>query len=341
MTNPSWLGLDIGGANMKAAHTSGATRNIPFQLWKQPERLPERLASLAALMPSADRVAVTMTGELCDCFRTKAEGVRTILHAVLDVFLDRPIRVWTTDGSFQDPFDVIQHPQSAAAANWLALATLAARLTPIGPAVLIDIGSTTADIIPLREGVPVPRGRTDTDRLRTGELVYVGVKRTPVCALATTLLHRGEPTGLAAELFATTRDIYLTLGDLDPDPDDNDTADGRPATLEASRDRLARMVGADREEFTEADARDFARHADQAIMARLVESADRAGRAAIGEPPRAAIISGSGEFLARRFAECVVSPGGPIVSLKQTWGPGASDAACAYALTILAAEEPL
>ena len=88
----------------------------------------------------------------------------------------------------------------------------------------------------------VARGRSDTERLQTGELVYAGVRRTPVCALATELPVRGIATGLAAEIFASTLDVYLTLGDIESNPTDLSTADGRPATVEAARDRLARMV---------------------------------------------------------------------------------------------------
>src|SRR5256885_9284124 len=51
------------------------------------------------------------------------------------------------------------------------------------PALLLDTGSTTTDIIPMINGVPVPVGRTDPHRLGTGELVYTGVRRTPVCAV--------------------------------------------------------------------------------------------------------------------------------------------------------------
>ena len=31
------LGLDIGGANLKAAHTDGTARSVAFPLWKHPE----------------------------------------------------------------------------------------------------------------------------------------------------------------------------------------------------------------------------------------------------------------------------------------------------------------
>src|SRR5438445_198069 len=81
-----------------------------------------------------------------------------------------------------------------------------------GPALLIDIGSTTTDLIPMDRGTVAARGRSDTERLQAGELVYAGIRRTPLCALATELPFRGIPTGLAAELFASTLDVYLTLG---------------------------------------------------------------------------------------------------------------------------------
>lgn len=339
MTTPptAWIALDIGGANIKAAHTGGQARTLPFELWKRPEELPRVLANLAAAFPPADHVAVTMTAELCDCYPTKAEGVTEVLGAVMGLAEERAIRVWGTDARFHDVGAVLADPGRAAAANWLALATLAARLVPEGPGILIDIGTTTTDLIPLDDGRAVPRGRTDTQRLRTGELVYAGVRRTPVCALAAELPWRGAATGISAELFATTLDIYLTLDDIDPDPIDDATADGRPATVAAARDRLARMVGADRDGFSEDDARAFSQAADAALMARLVAAAERACLGAIGRPT-AAVVAGSGEFLARRLAHRVIEPGGPVISLADAWGPVASSAACAFALVVLAGE---
>jgi len=261
-----------------------------------------------------------------------------VLAAVAGAFSGRLIRIWGTDARFHPVAEVEAAPDLAAASNWLALATLAARLLREGPGLLVDVGSTTADLIPILGGVPAARGRTDTQRLRAGELVYAGVRRTPVCALATELTWRGAPTGLAAELFASTLDVYLTLGELTPDPADLATADGRPASVEAARDRLARMVGADRDGFTETDALAFARAADEALMARLEAAANRACLATVGRP-RGAVVAGSGAFLARRLAARVVEPGGPIVELDEAWGPVASAAGCAHALMVLAGEE--
>ncbi len=333
----SWLGLDVGGANIKAAHSSGLARSSTFELWKHPDDLPREVAALASTFPPYDRVALTMTAELCDCYPTKAVGVGRILDAIVDVAGWRPICVWGTDGAFSRVSEVRQAPRLAAASNWLALATVAARLAPDGPGLLIDIGSTTTDLIPLLDGQVAARGRTDTERLQTGELVYAGVRRTPVSALATELPHRGVATGLAAELFATTLDVYLTLGAIEPEPEDSATADGRPATVDSARDRLARMVGADRDDFTEDDAVSLAREADEALLARLADAAGRACLATAGRP-RSVITAGSGEFLARRLARRVLGARGTIIGLQEAWGPIASIAGCAHALVVLAGE---
>jgi hypothetical protein len=50
------------------------------------------------------------------------------------------------------------------------------------------------------------------------------------------------------------------------------------------------------------------------------------------------VIAGSGDFLARRLAQRMIEPGGPIISLKNAWGDVASAAGCAFALVHLAAE---
>lgn len=156
-----------------------------------------------------------MTAELCDCYPTKADGVLAVLAAAAQAMGSRPLSVWGIDGRFHELDEIRRRPVQAAAANWLALATAAARLVPDDRGLMIDIGSTTTDIIPLDRGRVAVRGRTDTERLQTGELVYAGIRRTPLCALATELpLWQGPPIGLAAELFATSLDVFLTLGDL-------------------------------------------------------------------------------------------------------------------------------
>ena len=335
MNNKAWLALDVGGANVKAAHEAGDAISIAFELWKRPQDLHEVLKSIIRMLPPFGRVAVTMTAELCDCFATKAEGVRSVLAEVLDSVGDVPLSVWGTDGRFHSLPFVLSNPMIAAAANWLALAEFAARLVPEGSGLLIDIGSTTTDLIALRSGKAVPKGRTDTARLRSGELVYAGVRRTPVCALANELVWNGAPIGLAAELFATTQDIYLILGAIEEDASNTSTADGRPATLANSRDRLARMVCADRDGLTTDEIDALAVALDAVLVARLVSAVKRVLE---GLDADTVVVSGSGEFLAHRVAEFVQAPQGKIVSLSETCGSNASTAGCAHALLHLAQE---
>src|SRR5438552_10089221 len=149
---PTILGLDVGGANLKAATPDKRAVSVPFALWKQPDRLPAVLAELVGRFPDADELAVTMTGELCDCFETKRAGVNAILTAVLNVSRSRPVRVWTTDGTFVDTEEARRNHLKVASANWHALATLAGQYVPEGEAILVDVGSTTTDVIPLFKG---------------------------------------------------------------------------------------------------------------------------------------------------------------------------------------------
>lgn len=319
------LGLDIGGANLKAAHSSGKASQMAFDLWKDPAGLAKALDQLVRFFPPCELLAVTMTGELCDCFESKRQGVLQILEAVAEVAGQTPVLVWQTTGRFTDLAAARADPLPCAAANWLALAACAGRL---GSALLIDIGSTTTDIIPLRDGVPVPHGRSDPDRLRHHELVYTGVLRTPVCSLL--------GTAGAAELFATMQDVYLVLGKLAEDASNLRTADGRPATQAAAHARLARMICADLETSTPTERLQLARLLEQRQAEAIRHALDQvAGE--LPPPLDAVVLAGCGEFLARQVLDLepklVV---GRIISLAEEWGPVRSQAACAHALVLLA-----
>ncbi len=329
--NRAILGLDVGGANLKAAHTNGAARSRPFALWKNPASLADALRGLIAETPAADALAVTMTGELCDCFESKRQGVGAILDAVEASAAGKPIRVWTIDGRFTDLAKARAAPLMAAAANWLALAVFAGRFAVQGPALLIDVGSTTTDIVPLLDGRPVPQGRTDPERLRSGELVYTGVRRTPLCAI----LGAEGP----AELFATTLDVYLLLGKIREDAADLNTADGRPATKAAAEARLARMLCADRETST-ADDRQKLVHR---VLLKQVNTLKWAVERVAERLPRSlrtVVIAGEGDFLARLVLEEQESfPPCDAVRFENSLGPEISRSACAYAVAVLAEEE--
>ena len=282
-------------------------------------------------MPPAETLAVTMTGELCDCFESKRQGVLAILDAVSAVAGSTPVRVWRNDGKFVEVSVARTGPLQVASANWLALATFAGRYAPKGPALLLDIGSTTTDIVPLLDGQPVPKARTDPERLRSNELVYTGVRRTPLCAVL--------GTSGAAEFFATTWDVYLLLGMIAEDATDTNTADGRPATKARAEARIARMLCADLETSTADQRRKLA----ERVLLRQVMDLGFAFKSVakrLPSLPQTVLLAGEGEFLAKiALQEQKDIPPCRAVVLSDSLGSAISRAACAYAVAMLSAEK--
>jgi probable H4MPT-linked C1 transfer pathway protein len=330
------LALDIGGANLKAADGLGCAWSRPFALWRTPELLSAELQALINEAPRCSRLAVTMTGELADCYATKAIGVRSILNAVESAAAGRSINAYLATGEWATLDEARETPLLAAASNWRALATYATRFASLWPALLVDMGSTTADIIPLRESGPCPAGLTDTERLVSGELVYTGVERTPVSAIVRRLPWRGEMCPVASELFATSADAYLLLSEMSEDAGSSDTADGRPMTCSSAHARMARMLCADTTRFTEADAHAAASVVRDAQLA-MLETAVRDVAARLGQPPKMLILSGQGEFLLRRLVARLPWPC-EVLSLTKELGAEVSRCAPAHALAVLARE---
>jgi len=331
-----WLALDIGGANLKAADGESFAVSQPFPMWEDSRHLVDSLRQLISLVPKVTHVAATMTGELADCFNTKTEGVKFILNALSTAADGRHTRVYLTNGKLVSLQTALKQPLLAAASNWHALASFAGRYVTDGVGLMIDAGSTTCDLIPLVDGQPVTIGKTDTNRMINGELIYTGVQRTPVCAIAQLIPWRGRKCPIAHEVFATMWDVYLTLGDLPEEPNRKDTADRRPATKSAARDRLARAICADREVFSAADA--------QAMSAALADAQEKKIAsiitqlfARLPQPPHTIVLSGQGEFMVRRVLDKAKIKSS-LVALARELGPEMSQCAPAHALAVLARE---
>ncbi|HEY2414008.1 MAG TPA: hydantoinase/oxoprolinase family protein [Pirellulaceae bacterium] len=332
----NWLALDIGGANIKAADGNGYAQSYGFPLWKQSPRLAQQLRTVIYEAPPSDHIAVTMTGELADCFESKAVGVRFILDALHSAADNRHSRVYLVDGRLVAPQVALSSPHLAAASNWHALARFATRFATAGTALVIDVGSTTCDIIPLVNGQPVASGTTDTQRLVAGELVYTGVERSPICAVVSLVPYRGKSCPVVHEVFATMRDAYLILEKLPEDPANTQTPDGKPAKRGFARSRLARMIAADDQEFNHKDAVAIAESAADAQVSRLAAAIQQVSDT-LPMPPQLAIISGQGEFLARDAIEFLQMTC-PVVSLGNELGGPVSRCAPAHALAVLARE---
>ena len=333
------LGCDVGGANVKAARIDAPGQHPrigerPLALWKDPARLPEVLLELAAELGPADRQAVTMTAELADCFATKREGVGFVLDAFRLAFPRVEPRVFGVDGRFRSPAEARRRPLRVAAANWMATATLLAE--SVADALLVDVGSTTADVVPIVAGRVAARGRNDPARLRCGELVYTGALRTPVCAAVRWLPWRGRRCRVAAEHFAVAADAHRWLGHIAEEDYTCDTPDGRGRSRPEAGARLARMLCADLELLSEAEVGALAEAVFRAQVRQIAAGIRQVLRRLGAAAPRRALLAGQGGFLGRPAAEAA---GLAAEGLERRLGPQAARAAPAAAVAWLLARE--
>ena len=330
----STLGWDIGGVNTKVARVAGdrvlAVRSRPFELQRDPAALVQVLRTLATESGASagDVHAVTMTAELSQMFRTKREGVSFVLDSIEAAFPGADIAVYAVDGRFLSPAEARAEPLAAAAANWAATARLASR--HLSDALLVDIGTTSTDIVPIIDGDVAATGWTDPDRLASGELVYTGAVRTPVEAIAPHVPYGDGEAGLSAEGFALAGDVHVWRGDLTPADYTAPTPDGRPPTREFAAERLARAICADREML---DAAGVTAIADALAAAQVTRIADAMARVRARHPRLdTAVVTGLGDFIGVRAA---LQAGLRVVPLASVLGDAAARCAPAASVALL------
>lgn len=331
------LGWDVGGAHLKRAvlapdGTLVSVEMAACPLWQGLDKLD---AAMAALSPAAGRSVVTMTGELTDLWPDRAAGVAGLSRALVER-LGADTLIYAGRAGFVPAADAPAHAADVASANWHATAAALARLC--GDGVLVDIGSTTTDIIKFA-GVEIRfAGYSDAERMETGELVYSGAARTPVMALTATLPFRGRQVPLMAEHFATTADIHRLTGDLPEGADLHPAADGGEKTREASARRLLRMVGRDLGPCTLAEAEALAAFAAEVQLHRLhgaLAQVLSVGSVAADAP---LVGAGVGRFLARRLAARAGRPyrdAGDVLAGEPGLATAAADCAPAVAVARL------
>ena len=240
------FGWDLGGANLKLARIEDgrvvSVVQIPCPAIPDASKFNQALEEALKACPGDGRHAVTMTGELSDVFPSRAAGVAYLVGLMRKTTGEDTLFYSMGDG-LVGAEAVRASWQDVASANWHASAALAAKLA--GAGLLIDAGTTTTDLIPLKDGKPAAIGHDDGERLTEGELIYGGVVRTPVMAVVHTAPFKGRMQGIAAERFATMADVYRLTGDLPEDADPYPAADQRGKGLDESAARLARMLGRD------------------------------------------------------------------------------------------------
>jgi (4-(4-[2-(gamma-L-glutamylamino)ethyl]phenoxymethyl)furan-2-yl)methanamine synthase len=329
------IGLDVGGANTKAAAVGGDGRvrivSEPFEVWRSPDRLAGAIASVVGRLGLDDApVALTTTAELVDVFESKRAGVLHVLQAAQRALPGRALRVITTSGELIELDRARADPLACAASNWVATALLVARSLP--DAILVDCGGTTTDVVPIAAGRLAARGRTDVERLLTGELVYTGALRTNIAAIVSEVPIGGRPCPVSAELFAIAADAHLLRGSLTPERCTCSFPDGRGTDPEHVRARLARVVCADPEQLEPDDLDAVAAAVHDAQVAAIARALARVAARSAAAEAGPVVAVGVGAFLAREAAaRCGLELLDGVAPLA---GAGGEVAAC-VALSVL------
>jgi probable H4MPT-linked C1 transfer pathway protein len=327
MSNPiTTLGLDMGGAHLKAAllDENGMAcwvAQLPCPLWRglgflerALDEVMSRMAALHSQPHPHPRFAVTMTGELADIFSHRHDGVLQLAACAARYAAREDTVVYAGRHGFVGTGEVERYTGDIASTNWLTSAEFVA--AHLAEGLFIDIGSTTTDLLAIDHGKVIAHGYSDAGRLRSQELVYTGVVRTPAMAVAQRIQFQGEWQGVAAEHFATMSDVYRLTYELDEAHDMADTADGAEKSVEASARRLARMVGCDLQDADMADWRQLANDFKQAQLTSLRVAAEAVMRQRVSDAAPL-IGAGAGRFLVKQLAAQLQRPYVDMADLVQ------------------------
>lgn len=345
------IGLDIGGANLKAVKlfiTSDkklqviSTIREYFPVWiagkeglvKEMKKVKEKFS------PSGEYVvSTTMTAELSDIFRNKREGVEFIVKTVEKIFNDSHNRFYVNvKGKLVSYMEAIKKPLNVAAANWAASAWLISR--KFNNCVFIDIGSTSTTIVPIVNGKISVKGFTDPEKLIYGELVYLGALRTNICAIVSEVPYKGLFARISSEKFALSGDVCSILNKVSVEDYTTETADGRGRSLRECLDRLSRVPCADNEVLNDSEIVEMARYIYETMVFKIFKALIqiRTRILSLGYDLNGFKIctAGLGSFLAR---EAALRAGfKDIIDISSIYGRKISQVFPAYAAALMASE---
>jgi (4-(4-[2-(gamma-L-glutamylamino)ethyl]phenoxymethyl)furan-2-yl)methanamine synthase len=307
MSFNTYIGWDIGGAHLKMASidhegTVNFANQLATPLWEGLANL-ENAMSKMRIQITEDSVihTITMTAELADIFKDRSTGVKELTLFLSEYFRKETYHLYAGKSGLIKADKANAHIVDIASANWHATASFVAQ--HINEGVLIDIGSTTTDIIPFASGQLLNTAYTDHERLRNNELVYTGIIRTPVMAVVNKMFCNGQWQNIAAENFSMMADIYRLTGELNEQDDMMQTADSAGKMPCDSARRLARMVGLDIDDEDDIiSAIHMAEHVADSHIEIINESLSKILSRPNTKNTKCLVGAGAGRFLVRKLA---------------------------------------
>lgn len=243
------VGWDIGGVHTKICVLSTskkihAIQQIALPIWKDMHQLTTCFCQIKKqFCVGTANHAITMTAELSDVFENRLVGVEKISSIWRDSFPQAIGYMYSHNGDFVKLTEIKNHWTSIASANWHASAMYLS--TKVPNALLVDIGSTTTDIVPWQNHRLLNIGNDDASRLEQQELLYLGAVRTPIMAITDHVPFKGNWRVIMNERFAEIADVYRVCEQLLPAFDIGETADNRSIDPYSSIKRIARLLGED------------------------------------------------------------------------------------------------
>jgi probable H4MPT-linked C1 transfer pathway protein len=307
MSFNTYIGWDIGGAHLKMASIDhdgsiNFANQLATPLWKGLDSLENAMSEMHNQI-TEDSVThtITMTAELADIFKDRATGVIELTGFLGSHFKKETFQLYAGNSGLIKADQANSYITDIASANWHATASFVAQT--INQGVLIDIGSTTTDIIPFASGGLLNTAYTDHERLRENELVYTGIIRTPIMAVVNKIFCDGQWQNIAAEKFSTMADVYRLSGELNEQDDMMPTADGAGKTPCDSARRLARMIGLDLEDKNKIHPfKEMSKHIAESHLEIINESLLKILSRAESKQINCLVGAGAGRFLVRKLA---------------------------------------
>jgi len=307
MSFNTYIGWDIGGAHLKMASIDHAgavnfANQLATPLWKGLDSLENAMSEMHKQIPENSVThTITMTAELADIFKDRATGIKELTGFLGSHFKKEAFQLYAGNSGLIKADEANSYITDIASANWHATASFVAQNKDEG--VLIDIGSTTTDIIPFSSGRLLNTAYTDHERLRNNELVYTGIIRTPVMAVVNKIFYDEQWQNIAAENFSTMADAYRLTDELNELDDMMPTADGAGKTPRDSARRLARMIGLDLEDENNIHPfKEMSMHIAESHLEIINESLLKVLSRAESKRINYLVGAGAGRFLVRKLA---------------------------------------
>ncbi len=239
-----FLGIDIGGAHLKiiGLDKDGIVIFAEYsscRVWEGTKFLGKLFKDLNNLFPRKTlKCAITITAEMCDNFKDRKEGFKKIIKLCQILEFKKYFYVNNSQIFKKKP-----KYSEFISMNWHSIGRFLEN--KVDNAILLDFGSTTTDLVCIKDNRIANEYFDDFLRINNYELKYTGFTRTPLYGITHEIKSTNNVQKIIPENFSESSDIYRVLNKLDKKNDVDKTSDNRGKTKKESLIRISRNFGFD------------------------------------------------------------------------------------------------